>query len=191
MSTTPTLSSIEKLNVNNFHNWKFRVQMHLEERDLWDIVSGAEKAPTVAAEGKSSEKEPSSADLDKWRKSDRKALNAISQTINDSELIHVRNAANSAAAWKKLSEIYEAKEISRESSLRKQLYTLKLTEGDSIQQHINRFMDIVDQLKGIAVTLDNRSMASAFLDTLPKSYNLLKVSLGNIPTMITMDLVTS
>ena len=145
----------------------------------------------VAAEGKSSEKEPSSADLDKWRKNDRKALNAISQTINDSELIHVRNAANSAAAWKKLSEIYEAKGISRESSLRKQLYTLKLAEGDSIQQHINRFMDIVDQLKGIAVTLDDRSMASVFLDTLPKLYNLLKVSLGNIPTMITMDLVMS
>ena len=52
-------------------------------------------------------------------------------------------------------------------------------------------MDIVDQLKGIAVTLDDRSMVSAFLDTLPKLYNLLKVSLGNIPTMITMDLVTN
>ena len=149
------------------------------------------KSPVVAAEGKSSDKGPSSADLEMWKKNDQKALNAISQTINDTELIHVRNAESSAAAWKKLSEIYEVKGILRKSSLRKQLYTLKLAEGDSIQQHINRFMDIVDQLKGIVVTLDNRSMASAFLDTLPKLYNLLKVSLGNIPTMITMDLVTS
>ena len=193
--STSTLNNIEKLNVNNFTNWKFRVQMHLEERNLWDVINGAQKAPKVVAKGTSSqkgkEKVTTSADLEAWKKNDQKALNTISQTINDTELIHVRNAESSAAAWKRLSEIFEAKGLSHEGNLRKQLYTLRLVEGNTIQQHINRFTNIVEQLKNIGITLEDRGAVTTFLDTLPKSYNLLKVSLGNIPTMVTMDLVTS
>ena len=35
---------ISKLDGTNFHAWKFKMQMVLEERDLWEVVSGEIKA---------------------------------------------------------------------------------------------------------------------------------------------------
>ena len=35
-----TPSRINKFDGTNFHTWKFKMQMVLEERDLWDVTSG-------------------------------------------------------------------------------------------------------------------------------------------------------
>uniref|UniRef100_A0AAV1TBK2 DUF4219 domain-containing protein n=1 Tax=Peronospora matthiolae TaxID=2874970 RepID=A0AAV1TBK2_9STRA len=35
---------ISKFDGTNFHAWKFKMQMVLEERDLWEVVSGEIKA---------------------------------------------------------------------------------------------------------------------------------------------------
>ncbi len=37
--------TMEKFNGKNFHLWKFKIQMILEEKDLWDIVSGDKIMP--------------------------------------------------------------------------------------------------------------------------------------------------
>ena len=34
---------IEKLTAENYHSWKFSMKMYLIGKDLWEIVSGAEK----------------------------------------------------------------------------------------------------------------------------------------------------
>jgi uncharacterized protein YehS (DUF1456 family) len=33
------VQSIEKLNGNNFHTWKMKIQFFLHEKDLWEIIS--------------------------------------------------------------------------------------------------------------------------------------------------------
>ena len=43
--STLSLSRIEKFNGENFHLWKFKMQMVLEDKDLWGIVSGDEVEP--------------------------------------------------------------------------------------------------------------------------------------------------
>src|SRR3954470_9609604 len=58
-----------------------------------------------------------------------------------------------------------------------------------MQQHINRLTEIVAQLAGVGETITDRSIAITLLDSLPKSYDMLKVSLGNIPEKITAELV--
>uniref|UniRef100_A0AAV1TQG4 DUF4219 domain-containing protein n=1 Tax=Peronospora matthiolae TaxID=2874970 RepID=A0AAV1TQG4_9STRA len=35
---------ISEFDGTNFHAWKFKMQMVLEERDLWEVVSGEIKA---------------------------------------------------------------------------------------------------------------------------------------------------
>ena len=40
-----SLLRIEKFKGENFHLWKFRMQMVLEEKDLWNIVQGDEVEP--------------------------------------------------------------------------------------------------------------------------------------------------
>ena len=76
--------------------------MLLIERDLWEIVDGTEQAPEDRSEVESSTKARASAEAAiKWAKNDRKAIAAISQTIGDAELVHIRNVASSAEAWQK------------------------------------------------------------------------------------------
>uniref|UniRef100_H3H5W7 DUF4219 domain-containing protein n=1 Tax=Phytophthora ramorum TaxID=164328 RepID=H3H5W7_PHYRM len=41
MDATPTATArINKFNGTNFHTWKFKMQMVLEERELWEVTSG-------------------------------------------------------------------------------------------------------------------------------------------------------
>jgi hypothetical protein len=39
--------SIEKLNDNNFHTWKMKMEFLLHEKDLWDITLGELLPPKV------------------------------------------------------------------------------------------------------------------------------------------------
>ena len=48
-SNAKTSHGIVKLNENNYRTWAKRMQWVLDEKDLWEIVSGAEKAPMAAA----------------------------------------------------------------------------------------------------------------------------------------------
>uniref|UniRef100_H3H8T6 Integrase catalytic domain-containing protein n=1 Tax=Phytophthora ramorum TaxID=164328 RepID=H3H8T6_PHYRM len=44
MDATPTTTArINKFNGTNFHTWKFKMQMVLEERELWEVTSGEVK----------------------------------------------------------------------------------------------------------------------------------------------------
>ena len=38
---------IEKFSVENFHLWKFKMQLVLEDKDIWGIVKGDEVEPTA------------------------------------------------------------------------------------------------------------------------------------------------
>lgn len=39
-AATATNARINKFDRTNFHTWKFKMQMVLEERDLWEVASG-------------------------------------------------------------------------------------------------------------------------------------------------------
>lgn len=36
---------VEKLNEDNYHNWKFKLKMLLMVKDVWEIVTGDETLP--------------------------------------------------------------------------------------------------------------------------------------------------
>ena len=85
---------IDKFDGTNFHLWKFKMQMVLEDKDLWGIVSGEEVEP--AGEG------TTEASVQKFRKRARKALATICLSISDSQLSLVRSANTAGEAWSKL-----------------------------------------------------------------------------------------
>jgi hypothetical protein len=43
-----TQPAIAKLDEQNYHTWSFKVQMILEEKDLWDVVNGDEERPSAS-----------------------------------------------------------------------------------------------------------------------------------------------
>uniref|UniRef100_A0AAV1VC38 DUF4219 domain-containing protein n=1 Tax=Peronospora matthiolae TaxID=2874970 RepID=A0AAV1VC38_9STRA len=47
-AATATNARINKFDGTNFHTWKFKMQMVLEERDLWEVTSGEIKLEHLA-----------------------------------------------------------------------------------------------------------------------------------------------
>ena len=43
MDASTTSARIDKFDGSNFHVWKFKMQMVLEDRDLWDVTCGVVK----------------------------------------------------------------------------------------------------------------------------------------------------
>src|SRR3954454_21410536 len=88
-TTTLSLDTtrIQKLSSNNWHTWKFKMQLVLEEKELWDVVDGSERQPTVTKELEELTKGELfefQQELLIWEKKDRKARATIILGVEDS-----------------------------------------------------------------------------------------------------------
>lgn len=134
-TNSTSIHSIDKLDGSNYYAWKFKIRMVLIDKELWGVVGGSEARP----------QENDGA----WKKKDEKALATICLTIKDSELVHVRSCTTSADAWKKLGEVYETKSLARRLFLKRKLFTSRLEDGESMQEHINKITTLAEQLNAI------------------------------------------
>ena len=69
---------IDKFNGENLHLWKFKMQMVLEEKDLWGIVSGDGREPVGTCITK--------AQKELYKKRARKELATICLSLGDNQL---------------------------------------------------------------------------------------------------------
>ncbi|XP_075167557.1 uncharacterized protein LOC142239653 [Haematobia irritans] len=90
MSDTNRYFGIEKLNQDNYYNWKFKMKMYLIKESLWDVV---ESSPAERNQA--------------WIKKDKEAFALISLCVEDSQLIHIRNQETSKEAWNSLQSQHE------------------------------------------------------------------------------------
>jgi hypothetical protein len=197
-SSNTSMYSIDKLTGDNFSSWKFRLQLILMDRGLWEIVDGSEVSPTPTPtptgggklDGNSGDGASSSSvvvsvgigngnvQLD-WKKRDNQALAQIALTVSNSELIHIRNAKSSHDAWKKICSVYEAKGLAAKVYLRRRFFNVKYIDNgtSTLQSHINLVHDLADQLDAIGAGVSDEDMAMTLLCSLPDSYDYLIVAL--------------
>ena len=174
---------IEKLNSSNFFTWKVVVQMLLKREGLWRITTGEEKKPNV---GKSTDDGTA---LQQWVRNDEKAISTICLAMGTSELMNVRNCETTAVVWKRLAEIYEAKGVARTVFIRRRLYSTRKQEGDSMQEHINKITELVEQLIGLDDPITERSYALTLLSSLPSEYDPLVMTIESMDNNLTPDYV--
>ena len=73
---------IQKLNSDNYAEWKFDMEMLLMAKDVWDIVSGVETLDDDASNDVKA----------KFKKRDNFARSVICLSVSSSNKIYVRNA---------------------------------------------------------------------------------------------------
>jgi hypothetical protein len=180
-NSSSSLYSIEKLSGDNFTSWKFKLQLILMDRCLWEIVDGTEVAPSntsgnVSGSGNDDVKPQTYID---WKKRDNQALAQIALTVSNSELVHIRNAKSSHDAWNKICSVYEAKGLAAKVYLRRRFFNIKYIDNGvgSMQTHINLVRDLADQLDAIGASVTDEDMAMTLLCSLPESYDYLIVAL--------------
>ena len=178
--TNDPLRYVEKLDGTNFVNWKHRMGMLLEEKDLWEVVIGEETLPSTA----------SPQDQEKFNKKQRKALIMITLSINDKELSHVRSCKTATEAWNKLVAVHEAKGIANRLFLRDQLRHAKMEEGEKMLDYITRVRNLVEKLDAVGMPIKDDEVVLTLLGGLPKSYTPLVVALESCSNLLLEDCCT-
>lgn len=82
LSSDMSKMSLKKLNGDNYHNWKFNMELLLQGKDLWDYVDGTE---TLSAEANETDKK-------KWKKADNQARSLICLSVQENVQIYVRSS---------------------------------------------------------------------------------------------------
>ena len=92
--------------------------------------------------------------------------------------------------WKKLLDTFQRKTWANKLELRRKLYTLRLKDGESIQQHIKAMTEIFDSLAVIGDPVDEEDRVVHLLASLPESFNMLVTALEANPEVPKMETVT-
>ena len=134
---------------------------------LWGIVSGTE---TLA--------EDASADTRKKFEARRdRALATVVLAVHPSLLYLLGNPEDPAEVWRKLEEQFQRKTWSNKLQLRRKLFSLKLEEGESVQEHIKTMTETFEELAVIGDAVSEEDQVVHLLASLPATYDMLVTAL--------------
>src|SRR5690349_8546248 len=160
--------SIERLDGTNYHVWKFKMQLILEDKDLFGVIDGTDVKP---------EKNDA---LNEWMKRDKKARVTICLALSDSILATVRNCDTAVSVWEKLSSVYESKSLVNRLFMRRKLLTMKMSEGETLSTHINGIKTLTEQLAAVNASVSEEDFVMTLLMSLPESYEHFITALESV-----------
>lgn len=164
--------NIELLNSNNFHTWKYRMSILLEEKDVFQCIKNEfDESSYTDEEAKK-----------KAKREDNKCKSLIVQCLGDDQVDLVRESRTAHGMWKSLEEKYEKKGIPGQMIIRKQLMCLKLKEGEDLEVFLSKFDELVRQLKAAGAECKEEDLVCTMLLAMPKSFETVLTILENIPS---------
>lgn len=179
MATANAHAAITSLNGSNYPTWKLQCRMGLMKDGLWDIVSTTETRPSEGADAQT-----------KFDKRWDKALAIIVLSIDTSLLYMIGDDPTSPVeVWEKLANQFQKKTWANKLHLRKQLYSLKLQDGGSIQEHVKVMTETFNALSVIGDKITEEDRVVHLLASLPDTYGVLVTALEasvEVPSMETV-----
>jgi hypothetical protein len=79
----------------------------------------------------------------------------------------VMHEKSTATLWKKLEELYMTKSLTNKLRLKERLYTIHMSEGTSMQSHLNEFNSIIVDLESLDVKIDGEDKTILLVVSLP------------------------
>ena len=175
---TSTINMIFPLKGGNYPTWKLQCQMALMKDGLWGIVNGTEVAPAEA--------EP----LAKFNTRRDKALAIIVLSVDPTLLYLVGDPTDPIVVWTKLADQFQKKTWANKLHLRKRLYSMRLKEGESVQEHIKTMTETFNALTVIGDKITEEDRVVHLLASLPDSYCVLVTALEACAEVPKMETVT-
>ncbi|KAG3058277.1 hypothetical protein PI125_g25259 [Phytophthora idaei] len=157
------------------------MQMVLEERGLWEVVSGETKLEHCTT----------ALDQAAFKRKSRKALAIICLAMEDSQLPLVRSASGRHDAWSRLEGHFEKRSLANKLFLRRRFFTTMMEEGDDVLEHINKVKTLAEQLDAVGAPVSEDDLVITLLASLSESYQFLITALESRAASLTWELVTS
>ena len=130
------MSDMDKLNEINFALWKAQMEEILILKDQYLPIEGAASKPSSMTD-------------EEWSKLDRMAIATIRWYLAKNVYFNVAGEKTPVDLWKKLHDLYEKNTTSNKVFFMKKLYKLKMKEGASVAEHLNKFNIITSQLASV------------------------------------------
>ena len=165
---------------SNYVTWKVQCRMALMKEGLWGIVNGTETAPPEEEADKRA----------KFMTKRDRALALVVLSVDPALLYLLGDPEDPVAVWNKLSTQFQKKTWANKLHLRKKLYSLRLNEGDSVQEHIRMMTEVFEELAVIGDPLKEEDQVVYLLASLPESYDMLVTALEASVDVPRMDVVT-
>ena len=162
--TAPRID-LEKFNrKNDFNMWKVKIEALLITQGLSDAIEPATK--------KEGNKVSSSSAPEQAAEIIREmAKSTIILSLNDLVIRKVAKEKTMAELWAKLESLYMTKSLANRLYIKKMMFTLKMAEGSSLDEHIDEFNKVCDTLETIDEGLNDEGKALLLISSLPPSYS--------------------
>ena len=161
---TRKASRIEKFNGTDFGFSRMKIKDYLNGKKLHLSLLGEKLA---------------SMKDDEWTHLDRQVLGVIRLTLSRFVAHNVMKEKTMADLMKTLSGMYEKLSANNKVHLMKKLFNLEMAENASVEQHLNEFNTITNQLSSIEIDFDDETRALIVLASLLNSWEAMKMSVGN------------
>lgn len=173
---------IPQFDGTNFSNWKYRVGILLDEKNLRNYIE--KDIINILADEQKAEKH------DGLRLEEKKCVSILVQTIKDSQLEYVKEKKSAKEMFDALCEVFERKSVASQLLLRKQLLMMKYHDGDEMIEHFVKFDTKIRELKSTGAKMEELDVVVHLLLTLPDSYDNLVTALETMnQTNLTLQFV--
>ena len=179
MATESKSVTVYPLNGSNYPTWKIQCQMALMKEGLWNIVSGSESAPEAGGDRHT-----------RFMARRDCALATIVLSVDPSLLYLIRSPEDPVEVWRKLADQFQKKTWANKLELRRKLYSLRLTDGDSIHSHIKTITEVFDGLSMVGDPISEEDRVVYLLASLPESYSMFVMALEANAEVPKMEFVT-
>ncbi|CAO2827530.1 unnamed protein product [Amaranthus hypochondriacus] len=147
---------LEKFDGKDFGFWKMQIGDYLYQKKLYQPLE---------------EKKPEGMQEAEWKLLDRQALGVIRLTLSRNVAFNIAKETTTAGLMKALSNMYEKPSASNKVHLMRRLFSLRMSEGGSVAQHLNELNSVTTQLSSVEITFDDEVLALILLSSLPDSWN--------------------
>ena len=106
-----------------------------------------------------------------------RALATIELSLEPSFLYLIGDLDDPGVVWKKLADQFQRKTWAHKLALRRRLYSLKLKEDDSVNNHIKLMTETFDELSVIGDSVNEEDRVVHLLASFPESNDMLVTAL--------------
>ena len=161
-SLKSTVNAVVPLNGKNYPTWKVQCRMALMKEGLWNIVDGTEAAPG-----------PENDRYTKFLARRNRALAIIVLSLEPSLLYLIGDPEDPTTVWEKLANQFQKRTWANKLEMRRNLFSLRLKNGGSVQEHVKAMTEIFEGLSVIGDPISEEDRVVHLLASLPDSYNML------------------
>ena len=136
--------------------------MSLMKEGLWNIVDGTEAAPG-----------PENDRYTRFLTRKNRALAIIVLSLEPSLLYLIGDPEDPTTVWEKLANQFQKRTWANKLELRRNLFSLRLKNGESVQEHVKAMTSIFEDLSVIGDPISEEGRVVHLLASLLDSYSIL------------------